>query len=376
MRVLLLNNALDVGGVEINILRLVGELTGRGHEVTVGSSGGPLVADIQAAGARHHVLSTDILSPSTGPHARRALRRVLAAEQPDVVHVFSARTAMTLQAALFPRRGQRPAIVSSIMGLTVSPDEAQWRVLGRAFASSVAVDRLVVMAPAIEAVVRRLPVRRSRIVRTSVVGVPLPSPQGVREEVRAELGVNDGAVLVLTVGRLHPTKSHELFIAAAAHAARNDITWAIVGGGELQATLEQQIAGAGLTNVLLLGERLDVSRLLEGADVYVRPGVVEGFIGITVLEAQALEVPVVSFETEDVKLAIEDGVTGLLVPAGDSEALAAAVARLADDPQARRAIAQRGRRLVEERYALPRIVEGLERLYRDAVATKARGSRG
>ena len=51
--------------------------------------------------------------------------------------------------------------------------------------------------------------------------------------------------------------------------------------------------------------RDDVERILAATDVYVRPGVVEGFIGITVLEAQALGVPVVSFRTDDVQLAVE-----------------------------------------------------------------------
>jgi glycogen(starch) synthase len=97
--------------------------------------------------------------------------------------------------------------------------------------------------------------------------------------------------------------------------------------------------------------------------VCVRPGVVEGFIGITVLEAQALGVPVLSFDTEDVRLAITDGETGLLVPRGDVAALAAAVRRLLDDPALAARIAQCGRAHVERTYALPAVVSRLEQLY-------------
>ena len=65
-----------------------------------------------------------------------------------------------------------------------------------------------------------------------------------------------------------------------------------------------------------------MARLLSATDVYVKPGVVEGFIGITVLEALGLAKPVVAFETEDVKLALTDGETGLIVPNGDVASLA------------------------------------------------------
>jgi glycosyltransferase involved in cell wall biosynthesis len=123
--------------------------------------------------------------------------------------------------------------------------------------------------------------------------------------------------------------------------------------------------------VRLLGHRSDVYPLLRASDVCVRPGVVEGFIGITVLEAQALGVPVVSFDTQDVRLAIEDERTGLLVPRGDTRALAEAVGRLLTEPELAGRLGPAGREQVQGTYGLPSVLSGLERLYADVAGRRA-----
>ena len=81
-------------------------------------------------------------------------------------------------------------------------------------------------------------------------------------------------------------------------------------------------------------------------DVYVKPGVLEGFIGITVLEALALGKPVVAFDTEDVKLALTDGQTGLIVPNGDVPALAERIVYLLRNPEVGAQLGQAGQQLV------------------------------
>jgi glycosyltransferase involved in cell wall biosynthesis len=374
LKVLLVTNQLDVGGIETNIVRLTAELGRRGHQVTVASRPGALSGRVHAAGGRTLDLEVRPSRPGAVARDARRLRRFLAAEEPDVVHVFSAGAAALMRLATLGTR-RHPAVVSSIMGLRVRPDEQPWRVWLRAWATTFGVDRLIVTAPAIQAEVDRLPVRSRRVVRGDVVGINLPDPPPpeVRHRVRVELGTGERPV-VLTIGRLDPSKSHELFIRAAARC-RADATFVVVGGGTLQDQLEAEVASSGAgKRVLLLGERHDVTALLAATDVYVRPGIVEGFVGITVLEAQALSLPVVSFETEDVKLAIENGRSGVLVPAGDVDALADAVAALLEDPARAAEIGRLGHEKVRARYALGPVVDQLLQNYDEVRTARLKSS--
>jgi glycosyltransferase involved in cell wall biosynthesis len=233
------------------------------------------------------------------------------------------------------------------------------------------------MAPAIDEALRRLPIRSSRFVYQTVVGVAVPpgAEAASLRHLRDELGLAPTDRIVLTVGRLEPRKSHHLFVAAAATIAahRDDVQFLIAGDGALEEDLRRQISAAGLGDrVRLLGSRRDVDTLLELADVYVRPTVVEGFIGITVLEAQALRVPVVSFETEDVKLAITDGISGLLVPKNDTDGLAAAIEDVLDDHDLASRIGAAGHETMLGRYEITAVVDQLVRLYTSILAERDR----
>src|SRR5262249_56035311 len=107
----------------------------------------------------------------------------------------------------------------------------------------------------------------------------------------------------------------------------------VVGEGELSRELAEYASSRGIDDWLVFtGVRDDVARLLAATDVYVKPGVLEGFIGITVLEALGLGKPVVAFDTEDVKLALTDGETGLLVANGDVPPLPDRIVPLLPNP--------------------------------------------
>src|SRR5207245_1673179 len=151
-----------------------------------------------------------------------------------------------------------------------------------------------------------------------------PSPDDYLS-VRREFGFPPETQIVSTIGALHPRKSHELFVKAAVAVGNAEprARFLVIGEGELRADLELLARAKGLADRLrFTGVRNDVARLLSATDVYVKPGVVEGFIGITVLEALGLGRPVVAFKTEDVKLALTDGETGLIAPNGDVASVA------------------------------------------------------
>jgi glycosyltransferase involved in cell wall biosynthesis len=117
--------------------------------------------------------------------------------------------------------------------------------------------------------------------------------------------------------------------------------------------------------------RDDVARLLSATDVYVKPGVVEGFIGITVLEALGLSKPVVAFETEDVKLALTDGETGLIVPNANVPRLAERIVYLLENPAVGSRLGQAGQQVVLERFDFGVLARRLEEFYQGVLERPA-----
>jgi glycosyltransferase involved in cell wall biosynthesis len=115
--------------------------------------------------------------------------------------------------------------------------------------------------------------------------------------------------------------------------------------------------------VELLGARADVPDLLARSDVFVLSSRSEGF-PVSVLEAMAAGLPVVATDVGGVGEAVEDGETGFLIPAADSEALAAALERLLVDGELRRRLGAAGRARALRLFDVSRYRAAYEELYR------------
>lgn len=372
MHVLFATNSLEVGGIETNLVKLTRALTRLGHEVTVVSGGGALSRALESAGGVNVHLQMDLHAPLRIRQDVRTIDELLHSHRPDVVHVFSASSALLFAIARWTRRRQScpfPPVVSTIMGLMQSTEERMSVTYARAWATSFGANVLLAPSPVIEAAARRLPIARRRIRRAVVIGVEFDDRSSDDERrglLREELLGERGAHLVLTAGRLVPAKHHELFVASAAELVRAHpgARFAIVGEGPLRHALAAQIDELGLSDVVsLLGERSDLHDLLRCTDVYVRPGLLEGGIGMTVLEAQAACVPVVSFDTQDVRAAIVHGVTGWLVPPGDTGKLADAVGALLDPSDAIGQVVAAAHRQAMERFDIRSVAASLVTLY-------------
>lgn len=379
MRILFVCNWVRFGGLETNLVLLTRELTARGHVVLIASDGGELEGALTEAGGRHLRVPIGRGAEREVPRSARRLADIVEREHIDVVHVFSATTAgLTLLAKIFARAKRRrwPPVVSSVMGLQNSSDEPAWRTYLTCWGTTLGVQRTLVISPAIGEFVRRLPVRASRVRERPVVGVDVKrlaaeaTPDAIAAA-RRSLGLPDDARVVLTIGMLAPRKSHELFLRAAARVAERvpRARFVVVGEGPTRAALEAERAKLGLeATVLLPGQRADVAALIGACEVYVKPGVVEGFVGITVLEAQSVGRPVVAFDTVDVRLAIDDEKTGLIVPNGDTGRLADAIVRLFEDRELAARLVEAGKRTVREKFSIEAVVDGLEKEYAELLA--------
>jgi len=375
MKVIYLCRALETGGIEQNLLLLVPLLREQGCAVHVASAGGPMRDPIVEAGATHHELSCNLRDPAALARDAATLRRMLDFEQPDVVHVFSAVSGVIFKMAVAGMpRGRRPFHAASVMGLQESPDEKAWVTHLRNYLTIFGADRSYVISPTIGRFLRQLPVRPGRLTELPVVGIEIPElptearRAKLRDEVRDDLGIPRDHAVVTTIGYLGPRKSHELFVAAAELVARSHpkTSFLILGEGPARESLQTQIDTAGLSDrILLTGVRRDLDRVLPATDILVKPGVLEGFIGITVLEAQSFRVPVVAFDTIDVRMAIEDGKTGIIVERGNVRGLAQALEDLLDRPDETAELACAGRELVVERFAIEGVAAGLVAAYRE-----------
>jgi glycosyltransferase involved in cell wall biosynthesis len=182
------------------------------------------------------------------------------------------------------------------------------------------------------------------------------------------------------VGELSVVKGQEDFVRAAAVVAGelgDRVEFLIVGednarGGENRARVERLVSGLGLRERVRLMGRLkedDLASLVASLDLFVSASRSEAF-GMAMVEALACGVPVVANATEGAREIIEEGVTGLLVPVGDVDALAASILSLLEDVQRRRAFGANALSVAKNRFDVARMVEATERVYAEAIAEK------
>ncbi|MGE0363515.1 MAG: glycosyltransferase [Vicinamibacterales bacterium] len=178
-----------------------------------------------------------------------------------------------------------------------------------------------------------------------------------------------GAPVVVNVGALVHHKGQKFLVDAMARVRRHipDAQLVIFGEGDLREPLARQIHELGLDkHVVLAGFRDDVLALTRSADLFVMSSVTEG-LGSAVLDAMALGLPVVGTRAGGIPEAVDDGVTGRLVPPGRADALADAIVLMLRDPATRRHMGEAGRERVNAEFGVDRLVEGTLAAYRRAL---------
>ena len=182
-----------------------------------------------------------------------------------------------------------------------------------------------------------------------------------------------GEHLLLIAARLHPEKGYEyLFRAIPVLRARlqQPLRLLVAGDGPMRLAYEAMVRDLGYGEVVrFLGFRADVSDLMAAADVFVLPSVAEAF-GLALAEALHLGVPVVATRVGGIPEIVDDDVDGLLVPPADSDALAAALARILSDEPLSRRLAGAGREKVRARFDFKDMVAGYEAVYRESLSER------
>jgi glycosyltransferase involved in cell wall biosynthesis len=193
----------------------------------------------------------------------------------------------------------------------------------------------------------------------------------VTSSFRSELQIPDTGKLVGVVGRLSNEKGigTTLEVAQKVITARPDTYFVLAGDGPTRPEVEKNILDFGLSkNVFLVGFRKDALHIYAGLDLFLSTSLTEGTPN-TVLEAMAMEVPVVHTAVGGVPEIIEDGVDGILCNVGDVEGISQAVLSVLNDEEKARHLRERGRNSACTKFSLTARMQAIESIYEQVAAS-------
>ena len=361
-----------IGGAERQVILLAKGLRRRGWRVSVVAltgAGGDAAAELTAAGAGF--LCLQMRKGLADPRGWIRLHRWLRSESPDVVH------AHLPHAAWLARWSRLAAPVRVVVDTLHSCSTGS---LGRRLGyrwSGWLVDRVTAVSHAAAAahLSARMAIAGKLVVLPNGVDVEAWRPNApVRTAVRRELGL-DEEFLWLAAGRLDPVKDYPTLLAAMA-SVPEPARLLIAGSGPLQDELLRLSAQLGLEQrVRFLGFEPDLRRWMRAADGFVLSSRCEG-LPMGLLEAAACALPSVATDGPGTPEVLVHGQTGWLAPAGDCTALAESMTRMMQTaPEVRRAMGERARQLVIERFSLETILDRWEALYSDLLRRNPRPAR-
>ncbi|OGX40125.1 MAG: hypothetical protein A3C53_02815 [Omnitrophica WOR_2 bacterium RIFCSPHIGHO2_02_FULL_68_15] len=365
MRVLFLTTHVEVGGIPAYTVTLAEQLARRGHHPVVCSRGGLLVERLTAAGIPHHPVALGVKS-ELHPLMAVAIGQVLAVirrARPDVLH---AQTRVAHAAA---------GVVGRLTGIpvvTTAHGFYDWHWGRRAFPFWGR--RVIAVSPSVrQLLIERygVPPAKVALIANGIAWTPW-DPARLAEAVarfRQTSGIRGDGPVVGTVTRLAPAKGLPTLLQAF-HQLRRQVPSArllIVGDGPLKTELVRSAYALGeQEQIIFSGIAVETRVPLSMMDVFVLPSHHEAF-GLAIVEAMAMGRPVVASRVGGIPTIVDDGVTGLLVPPNDPDALARALGQMLDDPERRRAMGSAGHARYEREFTMDRVAREVESVYEEVV---------
>jgi glycosyltransferase involved in cell wall biosynthesis len=374
---------LNIGGPAIQAISLTALMQERGYATRLvrGSESadeGTMDDLAERMGVQPTLVASMRRDPGPGDlRALAQLARIARRDRPALVHTHAAKGGTLGRVAVmlaFPRK--RPAVVHtfhghSLTGYFSSRTARIYTRIERFLARRT--DVLVAVSEEVRDDLVGLGVAPREQFEVVRLGLDLSAFAGDgdrearRAALRAQWGVGPEEQVVTLVARLVPIKRVDRFLAMAALLRdRPHTRFVIVGDGDLREQLQASEPARALGDrIVWAGFRRDVPDVCFASDVVVLTSDNEG-TPVSLIEAQAAAVPVVSTSVGGVRSVVLDGESGLL--ADEPEALAAAVGSLLDDPARAAAMAARGRQHVLATFGVERLVDDLDRLYRRLLA--------
>jgi glycosyltransferase involved in cell wall biosynthesis len=326
------------GGVERGTVEVAAALVAAGWKAVVASAGGPMVRELERAGARHVILPLASKNPFVMRRNVERLEALIRGEQIDIVH---ARSRAPAWSALFAARRTGRHFVTTFHN---AYDTSSW-VKQRYNSVMAEGERVIAISRFVAehaALVYHVPPERLRIIERGVDFTRF-DPERVSAErviqLAREWRLPDGLPVVMLPGRLTRWKGQLVLVDALARLGRRNLRSVLVGAGSgrYRRQLEETIVQRKLGDIVhVVDECRDMPAAYMLADVVVsastRP---EGF-GRVIAEAQAMGRPVIATDHGGAREILREDETGWLVPPGDAQALADAIARALDLPSSKR----------------------------------------
>ncbi len=367
MKIFIAESSAAVGGQEWAVLLHAEGLRKRGHDLRLILEPGSPIAEM--AGRKGLPVALVTMKRSHYLSAILAFRRLILRERPAILQVNSSRDSWigALAARLVPCR---PKIIR-IRHISTP--------LNNTFATRLLYRRLLDMVIVTGGErTRRALIERDGLAADRVAAFPIgldveyfrPAPPD--HDLRRELGLPGDRKLVGLISYLRTYKGHGYFIDAAARvlARHPDTTFLIVGEGPEEQAIRARIESRGLTDaVKMLGFRHDLLNVFRSLDLFVIPSVEGDTIPQVLMQALAMGLPVVSTTVGSIPDVVVDGETGYVVPPRDAAALAERIEVLLEDASLRKRMGEQGRALVERVYSIDRMLDELERVYRNVLTS-------
>ncbi len=357
-----------VGGAHVHVLDLAAKAQSEGHQVEVLVGGdGPYAELLRAKGLK--VIKLRYLVRPIRPHldmlavleCLRALKRF----GPDIVHAHSTKAGLVGRVAA--RLAGLPVVFTAHgWAFTEGIDEQSRRLA--VFLERLAArlsDAIICVSEYDRQLALHFGVGSESLIRRIHNGVPEVEPM------LRSCGSKANAVRIVCVARLDAPKDHALLLEALTMV--NNVPWELelIGDGSLTDKVQQISRVLGVADrVLFSGLCKDVAARLAQADVFVLVSEWEG-LPLSILEAMRASLPVVASNVGGVIEAVNDGLTGFLVPKGDKAVLADRLARLLGDVALRWQMGRAGRMVYEREFGFETMYQRTQQVYRDVIRRKA-----
>ena len=380
VKVLRLFSRLNIGGPSLHVILLNAGLDARGYDtqLVIGletEREGNLLDLAERKGVSYRRLAAlgREIRPLGDMAALWILYRMMRELRPTIVHTHTAKAGVV--GRLAARLARVPLVVHTFHGHVLrgyfgDATSAFYRRVERWLARGS--DSLVTVSAAVADDLAALGVARRDRFRVVPLGLELEGLTGVlpRGALRREAGFADDAIVVGVVGRLVPIKDIDGFLAAAAAVAREApaVHFSIVGDGEERPRLETRAASLGLRDLVYFhGWKRDLCAVFGDLDLVVNCSRNEG-TPVALIEALAAGRPVVATRVGGTPDVLDNGRFGTLVEPGDPLALSRAILEVLRDPGPGCEAARRARPVMLERYAVGRLVDDIDHLYRELLA--------
>ncbi len=376
-----------MGGPALHVSYLSAGLVERGYETTLvagsvspGEQSMSYVAEEQ--GVPVHVIPHlhREISPIQDMLATFRLARMIREQRPHILHTHTAKAgAIGRVAAVLAGRSRPPIVVHTFHGHVLRGYFGRYRTaIFRGLERRLArvADTLIAVSPEVRddlVALKVAPPEKFTVIRLGIeLDERVAAAEEERKRTRKVMGVPDHRFLVGWIGRMTGVK-RGADVLRAFRLLRDqgvDATLCMVGDGPEREQLEALASDLRLMHdCLFAGYQEDVGPFFAAFDAFVLPSANEG-TPVTAIESLASGCPVVATRVGGVPDVVEEGVDGFLVEPGDLGAIADRLGRLAADPELRARMGAAGRERVLPRYAVERLIDDVDGLYRSLLARK------